>query len=67
MSSIDVGPTALAWPMTLTFNPLRAKVTSYSRARIQSQGSVGSKGRVETNGQTDAGHCITSPVNVVGN
>ena len=39
--------------MTLTFNPLRAVVVTYSRAEGQGQRSVGSKDRMETNGRID--------------
>ena len=55
LPSIEVGPTALAWPMTLTltFNLLKAMAMAYSQAKVQSQRSVGSEERVETNGQTD--------------
>ena len=52
------------WPhdldLTVTFYPLRAMVMTYSHAKVQSQQSVGSEDRVETNGQTDGGDCITS-------
>ena len=34
--------------MTLTFNPLPATVMTYSHTNVQSQRSVGSKDRVET-------------------
>jgi len=34
LPSIEVGSTALAWPMTLTFNPLRAMVMTYSHATV---------------------------------
>ena len=37
--------------MTLTFNPLRAIVMTYSH--VQGQRSVGSEDRVETNGRMD--------------
>jgi len=43
LPSIEVGPTAIAWPMTLTFNLLRAMVTTYSCAKVQGQRSVGSE------------------------
>ena len=52
--------------MTLTFKHLRAVVMTYSRAKVQGQRSVDSKERVETNGQTDGGDCITSLANSVG-
>ena len=54
------------WPMTLTFNTLRAMVMTYSLAKVQGQRSVGSENRVETNGQTDGADCITSLANAVG-
>ena len=53
--------------MTLTSNPMRAMVMTYSHAKVQGQRSVGSKDRVETNGQTDGDDCITSLANAVGN
>ena len=68
LASIEVGPTTLARPttLTLTFNPLRAMLMTYSHAKVQSQWSVGSEDRVETNGRTDGGDCITSLANVIG-
>ena len=39
--------------MTLTFNPRRAVVMTYSHAKVEGQRSVDSKDRVETNGRTD--------------
>ena len=39
--------------MTLTLNPLRAMIMTYSHAKVQGQLSVGSEDKVETNGQTD--------------
>ena len=39
---------------------------TYSHAKIQGQRSVGSEDRVETNGQTDGGDCITFHANAVG-
>ena len=39
--------------MTLTCNPLRVIVITYSHAKVQGQRSVGSEDRVETNGRTD--------------
>ena len=36
-SSINIGPIILTRPMTLTFNPLRAMVMTYSHAKVQSQ------------------------------
>ena len=48
LPSIDVGPTALAWPMTLTLNTLRAKVLSYSHAKVPGQRSVGFEDRLKT-------------------
>ena len=53
--------------MTLTFSPLQAMVMTRSRAKVQDQQSSGSEDRVETNGQTDGGECITSHANAVGN
>jgi len=53
--------------MTLTFNPLQAMVMTYLHAKVQGQQSVGSEGRVETNGWTDGGDCITSHANAVSN
>ena len=41
-------------------------VMIYSRAKVQGQRSVGSEDRVETNGQTDEGDCVTSLANAVG-
>ena len=32
LPSIEVGPTALAWPMTLTFNPLQAMVMTICKS-----------------------------------
>ena len=48
-------PTALALPMTLTltFNPLRAMVMTYSHANVQGRRSVGSEVIVETNGRSE--------------
>ena len=36
----EVRQTALAWPMTLTFNPLWATVTTYSHVKVQGQRQV---------------------------
>ena len=52
--------------MTLTFNPLQAMVMTYSSAKVQYQRSVGSEDKLKTNGQTDAGDCITFFANAVG-
>ena len=57
--------------MTLTFNPLRAMVMTYSHAKGQGQRSVGSEDRVgdktgRTGRQTDGGDCITSHANADG-
>ena len=52
---------------TLTFNPLRAMIMSYSHASVQGQRSVGSADKVATSGRTDEGDCITSHANAVGN
>ena len=49
--------------MTLTFNPLQAMFMTYPHAKVQGQRSVGSEDRVETNGRTDGGECITSHAN----
>ena len=51
---IEVEPTALVWPMTLTLNPLQAVVIAYSLATVQGQRSVGSGDSVETDGRTEA-------------
>ena len=40
---------------------------AHSHAKVQGQRSVGSEDRVETNGWTDGGDCITSYINAVGN
>jgi len=40
---------------------------AYAHAQVQNQRSIGSEDRVETNGQTDGGDCITSCANAVGN
>ena len=62
----------LSWveTLTLTFNPMRSMIMTYSHAKVQSQQSLGSEDRVETNGQTDGrrdgGDCITSLANAVG-
>ena len=42
-------------------------VMIYSLAKVQGQRAVGSEDRVETNGQTDGGDCITCLINAVGN
>ena len=64
LPSIKVGPTALAWPMTLTLNLLQIMVMH----KFQGQRSVSSKDRVETNRRmADRGDCITSHANAVGN
>ena len=39
--------------ITLTFNPLRVTVMTYSQAKVQGQQSAGSEDRVETNRWTD--------------
>ena len=41
-------------------------VMIYSLAKVQGRRVVGSEDRVETNGQTDGGDCITSNTNAVG-
>ena len=57
--------------MTLTFNPLRDMVMTYSHAKVQGQRSFGSEDRVETNGwtdgQMDGGDRVTSLANAVTN
>ena len=58
--------------MTLTFNPLRAVVMTYSYAKVQGQQSVvGYDDKMETDRrtgrQTDGGDCITSLANAVAN
>ena len=62
----EVGPTTLVWPMTLTFNPLRAMIMTYTHAEVQGQRSVGSEDKVKTNGRTDEGDCITRRINGLG-
>ena len=42
-------------------------VMTYQHAEVEGERSVGSEDRVETNGQTDGGDCITSHANVVDN
>jgi len=42
-------------------------VVTFSHAKVQGQWSVRSEDRMETNGQTDGGDCITSLANAVGN
>ena len=71
--SIDVRPTALAYPLTLTLTydlhfpsfALRAMVITYTQG--QGHKSVGSKDGVNTNGRTDGwrdgDNCITSCAN----
>ena len=41
-------------------------VVIYPHAKVQDQRSVGSEDRVETNGRTDGGNCITSQADAVG-
>ena len=78
LPSIEVGPTALAWPTTstLTYDLHLQSPASYGHAKVQGQRSVGSEDRMETNGptdgqtdggRTDGGECITSHANAVGN
>ena len=50
LPSIEVGPTTLAWSITLTFNAVLAMVMTYSHAKVQGQKPVSSEDRVETNG-----------------
>ena len=69
LPSIKVRPTALALPMTLTFNPLRTIVMICSHENVQGQRSVGSEeqsGNKRTDRQTDGGNRITSVANAVG-
>ena len=40
---------------------------TYSHAKVQDQRSVGSEDRVETNGRTNGGECITCHINAVSN
>ena len=58
--------------MTLTFDPMRVVVMTYSHANVRGQWSVASEDRVETNGQTDGQtngrrglYYLTSRVNAV--
>ena len=69
LTSIEVGLTALAWPMSLTYDlDLRSPVTvSYGHDLLTCKSSKSVSSEVETNGQTDGGECITSHVNAVGN
>ena len=71
LPSIEDGPTALAWPMTMTFNPLPATVMTYSQGKVQGQWSVSSEdksGNKQTYGQMDGGDdCMTSLANAVAN
>jgi len=53
-SRIEVKLTASwPWPVTFSFNHLRAMVVTHTHAKDQGQRSVGSKDKVETDGQTD--------------
>ena len=55
LPSTEVGPTTLAWPMTVTlaFNLLQATVMTDSDAKVQGHQSVNSEDKVETNEWTD--------------
>jgi len=68
LPSIEVGPTALAQPITitLTYYPLRAMAMSYSHAKIHDQWPVGSED-MNGNKWTDKGDCITSLASAVSN
>jgi len=72
-SRIEVRPTtSWPWPVTFSFNPLRAMVVNHTHAKDHDQRLVGSKDRMmETNGRTDrrtdGGDCITSRAKAVGN
>ena len=71
LSSIEVGATALASPMTLSYDLDLQSPASYghglqhSHAKAQGQRSVGLKDRdlAYPNGQMDGGDCITSLTN----
>ena len=65
LPSIKVRPIALARPMTLTFNPLRATVMTYSHAKGQCQWLVGSEDSVETERRMDGDDCITFLYNAI--
>jgi len=54
------------WPMTLTFNLLRALAVSYTHAKDEGQRSVDSSNRMETKGQMDRADCITFLTNIIG-
>ena len=64
-TALEVRPTTLAVIncMTLTASELQRWVMTYSQAKVQSQRSVGSENRVQTNGRTD----ITCDINAVSN
>ena len=64
MPSIEVGPTTLTYDLDFRFRA--SYVMAYSRANVQGQRSVGSENRMETNGRTDGGDCITCRINAVG-
>jgi len=53
--------------LTLTSNPRRAMVTTHTFTKGQVQRSLGSKLKLETDGQTDGGDCIISHANAVCN
>jgi len=46
---------------------MRAVVMAHKRAKGQGQRSFGAEVKVETDGQTDGGDCITSRVDAIGN
>ena len=54
--------------LTLTYDlDLQSHVSYGHDLLVQSQRSVGSEDRVETNGRTDGGDCITCHINAVSN
>ena len=60
--STEVRLTALAWPMTLTFNPLRATCTCMQKFKISGQSVLKTEWK-----QMDGCDCITFHANAVGN
>jgi len=46
---------------------MRATVMTHTHAKVKGQRSLGSKVRVETDGPTDGGDCITCRANAAGN
>ena len=61
--SIEVEPTALAWPtnsiLSYDLDLQSTAVTTYSQAKVQGQRSVGSEDKVHETNWTDGGDCIT--------